>query len=388
MAFEVLVKAGEHNRELCPVSLAIESEKLGNEWKGIEACTVEANDTKAKTAGQCEIFEDGKTVRISWILDSLKAGSQNKYTLIPEHSGASVVKLSHTDGNLIDIFINDEKFSSYHYSKDLLKPYLFPIMGPFGHTVTRGDESPAGHNHDHIHHKSLWVSYGEVNGADFWSEGDQAGRQVHKEFNKILEGQVFSEIHATNEWITRDGKRKMVEESRNMRFYNLPKSQRIIDMNLTFFASDGDVFFGDTKEAGLVSVRVYPTLTVSPPGTGKIENAIGGINENETWGKMAQWCDYSGMIDGNKVGIAIFDWHKNFRYPTYWHVRNYGLMTANIFGTGTFEGDPGKDGSWILKAGEKLDLSYRVYVHVGDATDGHVGQKYHDYINPPVISVV
>jgi hypothetical protein len=63
-------------------------------------------------------------------------------------------------------------------------------------------------------------------------------------------------------------------------------------------------------------------------------------------------------------------------------------MTANIFGRGTFEEDMSKDGSWTLKAGEKLILRYRVYVHAGDATDGHVGEKYHDFINPPVVSLV
>ena len=386
MSVEFLVKAGEHDREMCPVSFTVDADKLGKKW-GSQSCIITSGESKSKFPAQCELSEDGKSATISWIIDSMKAGSQKKYILSPDSSDAPVVRLKHTEGKIIDIFIRDEHFTSYHYDKNLLKPFLSPVIGPFGHTVTRGDESPEGHNHDHLHHRSLWVSYGEVNHADFWSEGNEAGRQLHKNFNKILEGAVFSEIFATNEWITRDGKKKMVEESRDMKFYNLPKSQRIIDMTVTFCATDGDVFFGDTKEAGLVSVRVYPTMTVSPPGTGKIENAIGGINENETWGKMAQWCDYSGWIDENKVGIAVFDHPKNFRYPTYWHVRNYGLMTANIFGRGSFEGDPSKDGSWTLNADEKLVLHYRVYVHVGDATDGHVGDKYHDYINQPIVSL-
>jgi hypothetical protein len=386
MSVEFLVKAGEHDRELCPVTFVVDAGKLGNEFKNAKSCTV-VSDTKAKMPAQCELSEDGKSATVSFILDDIKAGSQKKYALSADPFGG-LVQLNHVEGKTIDVSISGEHFTTYHYSKELLKPFLNPIMGPFGHTVTRGDESPEGHNHDHLHHRSLWVSYGEVNHADFWSEGDGAGRQVHKSFNKILEGSVFSEIYATNEWITRDGKRKMVEESRDMKFYNLPRSQRILDMTVTFFASDGDVFFGDTKEAGLVSVRVYPTMTVGAPGTGKIENAYGGINENETWGKMAQWCDYSGFVDSNKVGIAVFDHPKNFRYPTYWHVRNYGLMTTNIFGTGAFENDPSRDGSWTLKAGEKLVLKSRVYIHIGDASDGKVGEKYHDFINPPTVSLI
>ena len=364
--------------------------KLGKEWQGLKSCniTIVDTDTGAKIPGQYEESEDGKFITLSWILDSLKTGAQKKYMASTETSENSMVKLTHVENDRINVAIRGEDFTSYYYGKELMKPYLNPVIGPFGHTVTRGDTSPEGHKHDHIHHRSIWVSYGEVNEADFWGEGENSGRQVHKSFSKILEGPVFSEIHANNEWITRDGKRKMVDESRDMKFYNLPRSQRIIDMNVSFFASEGDVLFSDTKEAGLISVRIYPTMTVNPPGTGKIENAIGGIGESETWGKMAQWCDYSGIVDSNKVGIAVFDWHKNFRYPTYWHVRNYGLMSANIFGRGTFEGDPSKDGSWTLKAGERLSLSYRVYIHVGDAKDGHVGKKYHDYINPPSVSIL
>lgn len=387
MAVELLVKAGPRDRELCPVKVTIEAKKLGAEFAGLKSCTIVADDG-AKTPGQCEASKGGKAVTISWILDSLAAGAQKKFTLSPEANEASMVALDHADGDHIDVNIGGEMFTSYRYNKEQLKPYLSPVIGPFGHTVTRDETSPEGHKHDHIHHRSIWVSYGEVNEHDFWGEGDRSGIQAHKSFNKILEGPVFAEIFANNEWITRDRTQKMVDESRDMKFYNLPNSQRIIDVDVHFNAAHGDVYFGDTKEAGLISVRVYPTMTVSPPGTGKIENGMGGIGEAETWGKMAQWCDYSGIVDGNEVGIAVFDWPKNFRYPTYWHVRNYGLMTANIFGRGTFEGDPSKDGSWTLNCCEKLSLSYRIYVHKGDATDGNVRDKYHDYINPPVVSVV
>ena len=52
---------------------------------------------------------------------------------------------------------------------------------------------------------------------------------------------------------------------------------------------------------------------------GKIENSYGGISESETWGKRAQWCDYSGPIEGRIVGVSVFDHPESFRYPTYWH---------------------------------------------------------------------
>jgi hypothetical protein len=120
---------------------------------------------------------------------------------------------------------------------------------------------------------------------------------------------------------------------------------------------------------------------------GRIENSYGGVNEGETWGKRAHWCDYSGPAEGNIVGIAVFDSPKSFRYPTYWHVRDYGLMTANPFGLSYFYNDPHRRGDHTLPSGETLFFSYRLYIHPGDAAQARVAERYHDFVNPPVIKV-
>jgi hypothetical protein len=72
----------------------------------------------------------------------------------------------------------------------------------------------------------------------------------------------------------------------------------------------------------------------------------------------APWVDYSGTVDGQKVGLAIMNHPSSFRYPSDWHVRAYGLFAAN---------------PWIIKGestlqkGESLTLKWRAYVHGGDA---------------------
>ncbi len=82
MAVELLVKAGEHDRELCPVKLTVETEKLGEEWKELKSCTISSEATGAKTAGQCEASADGESITISWILDNLKAGTEGLYVSV------------------------------------------------------------------------------------------------------------------------------------------------------------------------------------------------------------------------------------------------------------------------------------------------------------------
>ena len=114
---------------------------------------------------------------------------------------------------------------------------------------------------------------------------------------------------------------------------------------------------------------------------GKIENSIGAVSEKETWGKRAEWCDYSGIVEGKKVGVAIFDNYDNVNFPTYWHVRDYGLMAANPFGLSHFIGK-NKDGTYILNAKDELIFKYRLVVHDGDAFEAKLKEHYLNYYVP------
>ena len=87
------------------------------------------------------------------------------------------------------------------------------------------------------------------------------------------------------------------------------------------------------------------------------------------------------------IGAALFDHPDSFRYPTYWHVRDYGLMTANPFGLSYFKNDPAQRGDFTLRQGAALCSFYRLYIHIGDATEGRVGAKYNDFVHPPEVDV-
>ena len=67
------------------------------------------------------------------------------------------------------------------------------------------------------------------------------------------------------------------------------------------------------------------------------------------------------------MDIAILDHPGNFRYPTTWHVRAYGLMTAGPFGISYFTNDKTRDRSRTWRKGEVVEYRYRVVLHSGDA---------------------
>lgn len=375
-----VVNAGEHDRDFCPVSVKIETKNLKCECSKAHSVVLKNLDSGDEVPVQCKC-DGGKEATLSWIVTGLKAHETQIYeaSIVHEKSDdKGGVELALTEGSHIDVTVDGKPFTTYRFAESQYRPYMYPVLGSQGKEVT---ECPTS---DHPHHRSLYVAYGEVNGVDDWSEGKNAGRIVHQEFKLVKSGPVVGCLVSENLWVSKEGD-ELMTDVREYKIYNVPEVGRIIDMDLTFIAAHGDVYFGDTKEGGIISVRVAPSIKVS--NGGKIENSFGGINESETWGIKAHWCDYSGMVDDVHLGIGLFDHIKNPRYPTYWHVRNYGLMSSNIFGGGTFESDRSKDGSYTLKAGEKMNFKFRVYIHEGDAQKGKVGQKYHDFINPPKVQV-
>ena len=372
------VQAGGHDRRYCPVTAVLEEQ--GGASEGI---VLKEKGTGCEVPCQWEETKDG--ARLWWILDNLSAGQERAYEVSEGEPSACECGVTCAEKeDRIVVEIGGGAFTSYHFGASWARPFLYPLLGPYGLPMTRRLAAPEDKDMDHHHHRSFWVAHGEVNEVDNWSEGEGHGRTVHRSFDALTEGPVLAHICALGDWVSRGGE-KVLEEHRCLRIYNLPDWCRIVDMVVVLTATEQDVLFGDTKEGGIASVRVTPSMEVRD--TGKIENAYGGINEGETWGKRAVWCDYSGWVHGRQVGLALFDHPDSFRFPTYWHVRDYGLMTANPFGLSFFKNDPNQRGDYTLKQGDSMRLRYRLYLHPGDAREGNVAEKYHDFVNPPVVYV-
>jgi hypothetical protein len=294
----------------------------------------------------------------------------------------------------IHVEIHGKPYSDFVVKSDeAMKPYLYPLRAADGTIVTRHwpmEKVAAIEPEDHQHQRGVWFGPDMVNGFDFWNnersyhKTDISGYIKLNKIGSLRSGKKDGSIAATFDWIDPKGV-KVVSESRQMIFHDLP-DLRVIDFEVELTAVT-NVKFGDGKdccfgiriapqlqEDKVIKTKGQPDVTVpGPPGV--IRNAEGKTTEKEVWGKPSDWCDYSGEIDGKKLGIAIFDNPKNPRRAR-WHVRGYGLFAANPFGVSAFTQDKTQDGSMTLKPGEKLQFRYRVVIHPGDTDIAKLWSEY------------
>jgi hypothetical protein len=296
--------------------------------------------------------------------------------------------------NRIAVSIDGKPYTTFYYGPEVAKPYLWPLLAPSGIAVTRAFpmEKVAGESTDHPHHRSLWFAHSAVNGFDYWnnefsyeSNPKVAGTLGHIFVTKISKAQGGAdtgEIDAAAEWKQPDGKVVLIEDRKMI--FHAGGPNRVLDLEFTLTAKT-DVKFGDAKD-GVFGIRLAPGLEEpqpkslpEPKRTGVMINAQGCKTEAQCWGKRSEWMDYSGVVDGQPVGIAIFDTPGNSGFPTYWHARGYGLFANNIFGRHDFTNKAEPDGSVTLKPGEKVHFRYRVVIHPGDAVSAHVADLYKAY---------
>lgn len=360
---------GMHERKYCPVWLP--------DTTGADVVMV--------TIGDRQVLGQRVGSRVCCILPEASAGGEFTVSQAPAAALTPTVVLTDQGNGLLDVTINGEPFTTYHYAGEGNRPFCWPVLGPGGVKMTRNypmiPDVP-GESKDHPHQRSLYTAFGDVNGHDDWSQEPGAARIAHRRFTAVESGPVCGRLVEELDWVTDAGALLMTEE-REIVFYNTPADHRLLDWRVTMKASAGAVRLGDTKEGGILALRVNCELE-APRGV--IENGWGAIGEAECWGKPAPWCDYSGMIDGTHAGIAVFDWRENPGFPTNWHVRGYGLMTANIFGQRSFHGeDYAFSGERLIQAGASLEFAYRVFIHAGNAGQAGVAGRYLDFAYPPAV---
>ncbi|WP_372949488.1 PmoA family protein [Mariniphaga sp.] len=293
----------------------------------------------------------------------------------------------------IVVLIDGQLFTTFQWPENVTKPVFYPILTSEGTEITRGFplKPKAGERADHPHQIGMWLTYGNVNGLDFWGNGSKGlgtrnqngGVIKHLKTEKITEGTGEGFFITTESWVDTSGVVLLKEVTE---FHFIAKENiRIIDRKTILTAGQKVVNMPDTKE-GMFGIRVARQLELPVGGnvvlynedgtTSRIKDTLNigitgnyssseGIGGEEVWGTSARWMHLFGNIEDEKISLVICDHPENPNYPTYWHARTYGLFAANPLGVKDFTND--KDSlNFSISPGQSATFRYRVIIATGE----------------------
>lgn len=267
----------------------------------------------------------------------------------------------------LKITVGGRPLMTYVYvDREITRPYFAHVRAPGGVQVTRNHPPQEGDARDHARlHPGMWLAFGDLSGHDYWRLKAKVGGGEFIARPKGGPGRGTFTVR--NRYLTTDGSKTVCGET--CRYTILVRPAGYLLISDSVFASEtGDFYFGDQEEMGF-GVRLATPIAVKVSRGGRVLDSEGRRDEGEIWGKQADWCDYSGTVDGHWIGITIMPDLRNVR-RCWWHARDYGFMAANPYGVNAFTGGPRS--RIVVKRGESHRLRYGVLIHgrLGDpATD-------------------
>ena len=237
------------------------------------------------------------------------------------------------------------------------RPFFANLHAPGGIKVTRNHPPIAGQDatdHDTMH-PGLWLAFGDISGQDFWRN---KAKMEHVRFIEPATVKKDRLTFATENLLRTTNGAPLC--SLTNRFALIAQTNAwLLIWDATFFSTENDLVFGDQEELGF-GARVATGITEKNGGL--ITSSSGLKTAKATWGLAAEWCDYSGTVEGQGLGITLMAGPANFR-PSWWHNRDYGLMVANPFGRAAMK--QGDKSAVTVKRGESFRLRFAAAVHQG-----------------------
>lgn len=377
----LLVAAGEFNRENVVVSVPLDPLSATGSFM-------------VKREGRDVPSQRGDDGRLHFLVDKLAKGSTAVFDVVAAPASRDVgtatgINLAR-DGSKLVFGAGGRRLMAYQaepgeFPRADIKPqfrrggYLHPITTPAGRLVT--DDFPP----NHIHHHGVWWAWThtEFDGRkpDFWNMGDSKGRVEFESIEKTWSGSLLAGFRARH------------------RFVDLLASSPVTVLNETWEV---------TAYAPRVGARfwVFDLLSEQQCATDKPLKLptyrYGGVGLRGNWawngeGKAlfltsdgetdrvkgntarARWCDMGGMLDGERVGIAVLGHPENFRAP-----QPMRLHPTEPF----FNFAPQQAGDMAIRPGEKYVSRYRFVVHDGAPDRAELDRLWNDFAFPPVVTVL
>jgi hypothetical protein len=263
--------------------------------------------------------------------------------------------------------------AGYEFGEGTTRPFIFPLVGPFGASLTRlGHPNPIGHEH----HKSIWFGHQSVAGINFWEDRPASDIRIrHRCVRLYHDGAKWGGLVADLEWWA-NGSSRLDHE---LVIVAEPTSHGgfILDLQSRLESPSGEPIELGRTNFGFLGVRVAKTMS-EKFGGGRLMDAEGRIGERAIFGKPSAWVDYSGPSAAGKTdGICFMDHPSNPGHPVRWHVRADGWMGAAF----------NLDSAYGVARDHSLQLRYRLLVHPGQASRNELGREWETFAGLKAYSI-
>jgi hypothetical protein len=303
----------------------------------------------------------------------------------------------------VHVVIGGRHFTSYVYGSELPKPMMVPLRSPSGIVVSRRYPlvKMEGGSQDHPHHVGVFFAVDRVNGTNFWNNVTPPPQIKHIKILDMSGGIGKGRLSTVAHWIDNSGSVSLQEERSMIFSADVNKNEYAIDFRIDLTAQDTKVVFDDIEE-GMFAIRVtdclrerdleampkpgQPLPEESIAGTGRYFSSNGDETAKNIWGKRARWVALQGVKQAKVVGVAILNHPESINYPTYWHVRSYGLFSANPLGQGDFQRqskykkNPVLPLRLTLKQDETAHFRFLLIVYEGMRTHEQMETRFKEFV--------
>ncbi|MCE9534547.1 MAG: PmoA family protein, partial [Planctomycetes bacterium] len=178
----------------------------------------------------------------------------------------------------------------WHFDPKYPRPFLYPLIGPSGTSLTRMGH-PGAPNHDH--HRSIWFAHEKVLGINFWSDPAKAASPAIKQKQWLCyqDGEKECAMAVLLGWYDGHDPRELMEQQLIVAVRPGPDGETFVEIQATFKPTGEMLEFGKTN-FGFLAVRVAKNLS-EYFGGGTLTNSDGKVHEPAIFGKSAKWMDYS-----------------------------------------------------------------------------------------------
>ncbi len=252
----------------------------------------------------------------------------------------------------------------FRYGRDLDAAYFHPLNTAGGRTLTW--DRPA----DHVWHHGLWFSWKFINGVNYWEIDEATGRPAGKttwsnvrvEPTDDLRARIVmdfayrpagEDVPVLTEQRTIEARPPDAEGTYSLDWTSAFRAVRKVVLDRTPIPGEP----GGQGWGGYAGLSLRLAGALAEREVVSSEGPITEMPEDRHRGRHRA-VDYTGVVDGQPVGVAILSDSRNPRSPSPWYVIRSEQMS--FFSPALLCYEP-----LTLDAGERLTLQYRVIVHEG-----------------------